>query len=185
MADRMTSEEKARLERIAAKKAERREEAKKFRKEPLRITSLMDALTIILIFLLKSYGSDPMQVPQKKNELILPKSDSMSNMAECVDIQVSRTSIVVKGAAVSKVINGKSVPPDELLNGHIINKLKERLDELRKKAKEQSRSDKFVAEAFIAADQTIPWKLIAQVLYTATRAKYKKFSFAIVKTRGG
>ncbi len=188
MADRMTSEEKARLERIEAKKAERREAAKKFRNDPLKITSLMDALTIILIFLLKSYGSDPMQVPQKKNELILPKSDSMSNMAECVDIQVSRTSIVVKGKAVSKVVDGKNVPSDELsTDGHIIVKLKERLEELKKKAESAASSagKKFVPEAFIAADQKVPWKLVAQVLYTASYVKYKKFSFAIVKTRGG
>jgi len=95
-------EEEILLKKLAEKKAERRN--KKEEPSSFNITSLMDALTIILIFLLKSYGSDPMQVPQKKNELMVPKSDTMSNMAECVDIQISQTSIVVKGKKVDKGI---------------------------------------------------------------------------------
>ncbi len=54
-----------------AKKAARRDrEAKDM---PLTITSLMDAFTIILCFLLKTYGSDPINITQSA-ELRLPGS---------------------------------------------------------------------------------------------------------------
>ncbi len=156
---------------------------------PLTITSLMDALTIILIFLLKSYGSDPMQVPQKKNELMVPKSDSMSNMVECVDIQISRTTIVVKGKKIVAVTNG-TVASSDTSDGFIINALKDALDEIRQKEIDArggaaGSEANFQGDAFIAADTNIPWKLVNQVMLTATRAKYVRFSFAIVKTRGG
>ena len=68
MARELSPEEIAMQKKLADKKAERR--GKKPEESAFNITSLMDALTIILIFLLKSYGSDPMQVPQKKNELM-------------------------------------------------------------------------------------------------------------------
>jgi len=155
---------------------------------PLTITSLMDALTIILIFLLKSYGSDPMQVPQKKNELMVPKSDTMSNMVECVDIQISRTTIVVKGKKVVVVTNG-TVSSSDTPDGFTIKALKDALDEIARKEIEdkggQTTIQNFQGEAFIAADTSIPWKLVNQVMMTCTRAKYMRFSFAVVKTRGG
>jgi len=155
---------------------------------PLSITSLMDALTILLIFLLKSYGSDPMQVPQKKNELMVPKSDSMSNMVECVDIQISRTTIVVKGKKIVAVNNG-SVSSSDTPDGFTIKAVKDVLDEIRQKEIEakgaQGGESAFQGDAFIAADTSIPWKLVNQVMMTCTRAKYVRFSFAIVKTRGG
>jgi len=155
---------------------------------PLTITSLMDALTIILIFLLKSYGSDPMQVPQKKNELMVPKSDTMSNMVECVDIQISRTTIVVKGKKIVGVNNG-SVSSSDTPDGFTIKSLKDALDEIRQKeieAKGAAAGEQgFQGDAFIAADTNIPWKLVNQVMMTCTRAKYIRFSFAVVKTRGG
>lgn len=155
---------------------------------PLSITSLMDALTILLIFLLKSYGSDPMQVPQKKNELMVPKSDSMSNMVECVDIQISRTTIVVKGKKIVAVNNG-SVSSSDTPDGFTIKAIKDTLDEIRQKEIEakggQGGEQAFQGDAFIAADTSIPWKLVNQVMMTCTRAKYIRFSFAIVKTRGG
>ncbi len=152
------------------------------------ITSLMDALTIILIFLLKSYGSDPMQVPQKKNELMVPQSDTMSNMVECVDIQISRSTIVVKGKKIVVVTNG-TVSSSDTPDGFTIKALKDTLDEIRQKeieAKGASAGEAgFQGDAFIAADTSIPWKLVNQVMMTCTRAKYIRFSFAVVKTRGG
>ncbi|MDA3862650.1 MAG: biopolymer transporter ExbD [Deltaproteobacteria bacterium] len=182
--DLRTAEEEAMAKKLAEKKAARRN--KKDEDNPLAITSLMDALTIILIFLLKSYGSDPMSVPQKKNELMIPKSTSMSNMVECVDIQISRTSIVVKGKKVV-TINNLGISSQDAPNGYIIKNLKDRLDDLRNKEIEakQISAKKFQGEAFIAADTKIPWKLVDQVLKTAVRARYLRFSFAIVKTRGG
>ena len=184
MARELSPEEIAVQKKLADKKAERR--GKKPEESSFNITSLMDALTIILIFLLKSYGSDPMQVPQKKNELMVPKSDTMSNMAECVDIQISRTSIVVKGKKVVTLTN-KQISSQDAPDGFIIKGLKDRLDDLRNKEIEQKqeKAAKFQGEAFIAADSQIPWKLVDQVLKTAVRAKYYRFSFAVVKTRGG
>jgi biopolymer transport protein ExbD len=184
----MTPEEALIAKKLAIAKKERRD------KEPyelaFNITSLMDALTIILIFLLKSYGSDPMQVPQKKNELMVPKSDTLSSMAECVDIQISRTSIVVKGKKVITITNMQVASADAPDN-FVILSLKDKLDEVRSKEIEDRlnkdpsfSAKKFKGETFISADEEIPWKLVNQVLITAVRAKYARFSFSVIKTRG-
>jgi biopolymer transport protein ExbD len=183
MAKELTDVEIAIQKKLADKKAERR--GKKPDEMEFNITSLMDALTIILIFLLKSYGSDPMQVPQKKNELMVPKSDTVSNMSDCIDIQISRTSIVVKGKKVVTIVN-KQISSQDSPDGFIIKALKDRLDDLRNKEIEAKQTKgKYQGEAFISADTEIPWKLVDQVLKTAVRARFYRFSFSVVKTRGG
>lgn len=154
---------------------------------PLKITSLMDALTIILIFLLKSYGSDPININQKEGEMILPKSVSTSNMADSVDIHISASTILVRNSAVVNVKNGrvdansKRDGPDGFFIDPLFKKLKEEAKRL--KASEKQGGKKFSGDAIIAAHKGTPYRLLAEVLYTANQAEFKTYTFAIVKTR--
>ncbi len=170
-------------EKKAAKIAERRKAVHM----PLSITSLLDALTIILLFLLKSYGSNPINITQRRGELMLPKSMSTANMADMVDIHVGATSILVHGKPVCSVKNGKveeSVKRDGA-DGFFITPLYKALKEKAKELKTKAKSSgfKFEGNAFIAAHKAIPYRLLSEVLYTANQAEFKLYSFAIVKTR--
>jgi len=154
---------------------------------PLRITSLLDALVIILIFLLKTYGSDPININQKEGEMILPKSVTMSNMADAVDIQVSASSILVRNQAVVNVKDGRvdANAKRDGAEGFFISPLFDKLkDEAKKlKAAEKQGGPRFSGDAILAAHSSTPYRLLAEVLYTANQAEFKTYTFAVVKTR--
>ena len=175
------------FEKKKQKKWIKRQLRRKAEDMPLKITSLMDALTIILIFLLKSYGSDPININQKEGEMLLPKSVSTTNMADAVDIQISASTILVRNSAVVNVKNGKVDAnskrdgPDGFFIDPLFKKLKDEAKKL--KAAEKQGGKKFAGDAIIAAHKGTPYRLLAEVLYTANQAEFKTYTFAIVKTR--
>lgn len=175
------------FEKKKQKKALKREARRKAVDMPLTITSLMDALTIILIFLLKSYGSDPININQKEGEMLLPKSLSTSNMSDAVDLQVTASTILVRNTAVVNVKNGrvdansKRDGPDGFFIDPLFKKLKEEAKKL--KAAEKQGGRKFNGDAIIACHKGTPYRLLAEVLYTANQAEFKTYTFAIVKIK--
>ena len=76
-------------ERAAALKAKR-----KFEEWPFSITSLMDAMTILLIFLLITLTSDPLNVKQDEN-LLLAKSSVKFKPVDAIPITITKTHILV------------------------------------------------------------------------------------------
>ena len=171
----------------AFKKKQKILERRRVKKMPLLINSLMDALVIILCFLLKSYGDNPVNITQKEDEMTLPKSNSTSNMANAIDIHVGASAILVRGKPVVNVKNGKvdeNVKRDGA-DGFFITPLYKKLKEEAKmlKTKGKTSGTKFTGDALVAAHSEIPYRLLSEVLYTANQAEFKTYSFAIVKTR--
>ncbi len=76
-------------ERIAALKAKR-----KFEEWPFSITSLMDAMTILLVFLLISLTSDPLNIKQDA-ALKLPESMSPFKPADIIPITITKRALLV------------------------------------------------------------------------------------------
>jgi len=154
----------------------------------LAITSLLDALTIILLFLLKSFGANPVNITQKKGELQLPKSMSTANMADMVDIHVGESAILVHGKSINVSVKNGKVDENVKRDGAdgffitpLYKKLKEKAKQFKTKAKRAGW--KFEGNALVAADKGIPYRLLSEVLYTANQAEFKLYSFAIVKKR--
>ncbi len=169
------------------KKKEKIAERRRVKKMPLLINSLMDALVIILCFLLKSYGDNPVNITQREGEMTLPQSESTSNMADAIDIHVGASAILVRGDAVVNVRNGKvdeNVKRDGA-DGFFITPLYNRLKEEAKmlKTRSQQAGINFTGDALVAVHNDIPYRLLSEVLYTANQAEFKTYSFAIVKTR--
>src|SRR3954466_7801071 len=65
----------------------------------LQLTSMMDVLVIIVIFLLKSYGLSIMQVPQQ-DKLELPKSKATDVFGEGTTLQIAQDKIMVDNETV-------------------------------------------------------------------------------------
>lgn len=137
MANEMSPELQYWFEKKKQKKALKRQLRRRASNMPLNINSLMDALTIILIFLLKSYGSDPINITQKEGEMLLPKSVSTSNMADAVDITISASTVLVRNNAVVNVKNGrvdansKRDGPDGFFIDPLFKKLKDEAKKLK------------------------------------------------------
>jgi hypothetical protein len=185
----LTAEEQYLMDKAREKALAKRAERRKVIPNPLQINSLMDALTIILIYLLQNFASDPINVNQKEGEMLLPHSVSTTNMADSVDITVSASSILVRNTAVVNVKNGrvdansKRDGPDGFFIDPLFKKLKDEAKKL--KAAEKQGGAKFAGLAFLAVHKGTPYRLLAEVLYTANQAEFKTYTFAIVKIKEG
>jgi len=172
----------------AAKKASRRGREQKG--QPLAITSLMDAMVIILIFLLKSYASDPVNI-QQSDVLELPTSVATEALERAVVIAITSDAILVDDVKVVGLRNGAVDPSNKRdgANGFFIEPLYQSLQNAMQKAKAmQQRNSQAVTSlglAMILGDRRVSYRLLSEVLYTAGQAEFSRFKFAVVKVGKG
>lgn len=148
------------------------------------ITSLMDAMTIILVFLLMNYSVDPIRV-DASDDLRLPPSNTEINPQASASITVSAVGIVVNDKVVVPVKDGTV---DKAFKGGDENALQiqplfEALNEAAQTQKEISQriGSKFEGLLTVIAHQETTYRLITEVLYTAGQAEFQKFKFTVLK----
>lgn len=161
----------------------------------LTITSLMDAMTIILCFLLKSYEATDVTVAASK-ELQIPASSALAPIKKTVQLVVSQKGILVDGTPtveVQEILDDDGNPTfqvaDSEKKGQLITEL---YDELLDKAEEQKdiaaqtgiEEAKFKGQVLLQCDKNLPFNLIREVMYTAGQAQFGEFKFVVIKTSG-
>lgn len=179
---------------VAAQAAEQRK-ARNARRRPsdpgsVTINSLMDALFIILVFLLMNYSLDPLRVDSSE-DLKLPPSTTEISPDPSAAVTVSAKAIVVNNEVIVQVKDGQV---DKAFKGGDdtalqIQPLFEALNEEAQNQKNVSQltGGKFDGVLTIIAHGETPYRLLTEVLYTAGQAEFQKFKFAVVKggLRGG
>jgi biopolymer transport protein ExbD len=152
----------------------------------LSITSLMDVMTILLVFLLKNYSASPVQLKQAP-DLKLPFSKSQLLPAESTAVTVTMNSVVVNDVPVLRIENGVVSEADRSGGGYLIDPLFQKLQEEvdhQKKVASFNKQAEFEGLITIVADRHVPFSLLSQVMYTAGQAQFSKFKFAVVKGEG-
>ncbi len=100
--------------------------AKKKRKieEPTGVTmnSLLDILTIILVFLLKSYSTDPVQLKQAE-DLKPPFSSAMLKAEQSTTVTLTLNNLLVDDKAVLRIEQGVVGEGDTSSNGFLVDAL--------------------------------------------------------------
>ncbi len=150
----------------------------------LNINSLLDILSVILVFLLKSYSSNTVQI-KPSVDLQAPFSRSSVPPQESTAITVTLKNVLVNDSPVIKLTTGQ-VPENSLSSGgYLIDplfaKLQEEVDHQQKIAK-YNKNAEFKGIVTIIADRNVPFKLLTQVMYTAGQATYSRFKFAVIKS---
>lgn len=163
----------------ASKFANRRKKAQVL---DVDITSLLDILTILLVFLLQSYNSSGVIINVPK-DIELPRSASQTMNNFGVNIQVSKTKIWVDDAEVVNTDNldqgkiydegGRRIVPlfDELV------KIKETIKQSEKLSPE---AKKFSGIANLVVDKSLKYSYLKRVMYTCAQAGYKEFKFVVL-----
>lgn len=150
----------------------------------LTMNSLMDVMTIILVFLLKSYSTDPVQL-KPAADLKPPFSTSELRPAESTTLTVTLNNLLVDDKPVLALQDGKVPDSDKSGGGFMIQPLFESLTdavEHQKRILKFQRNGKgFSGIITIIADRHVPFNLLSQVMYTAGQATYSKFKFMVVK----
>ncbi len=149
----------------------------------VNINSLMDIMVIMLVFLLKSYGEEPIRAVG--DDLKVPQSTSQLEPVDTMTVTVTRTALLVNDSTVVDVREGEVDPSHKDGDGSLrIEPLLESLNDAveQERAEAELLGEEFEPEATIIADQTTPHRLILEVLYTATEAQLTQFRFAIIRS---
>lgn len=178
---------------MAMYKRELRKAIRKNNVEPeinfLNITAMLDMMTIILVFLLKSMASQTASIPQSA-DLTIPKSILTTEASqEGVAVLVSKSWIVVDDAQVIPVpadathgVEGKYKRngPNDLYITELANRLQNWRD--RDKAiRAQTGKDTSGSEAILIADRDTPYRLLVEVLFTLGQTEFNKFHLMVLQ----
>jgi biopolymer transport protein ExbD len=177
-------------------KRELRKAIQKNRAEPeinfLNITAMMDMMTIILVFLLKSLSNSPASLPQSQ-DLQLPKSiltTEPDQEPEGLAVIVSKSQIIVGETVVCPV------PPDAAQygteakykrgsrNDYFIVPLGSSLQAWRdsdKRIRMATGRDPSFSDAILIADGQTPYRLLTEVMYTLGQTEFSKFHMMVLQ----
>jgi biopolymer transport protein ExbD len=170
-------------------KAALRKAIRRNAKEPeidfLNITAMLDLMTIILVFLLKSVSSSSGAIPQSK-DLALPTSVMTAEPAqEGVVVLVTKSQILV-GEDPNPIVllpgrdqlASTGLDQKYMRDGTYIVPLGNALSharEMDKAIRTQKGLDTSTSEAILVIDETTPYKLLIQVLYTLGESEYGRY----------
>ncbi|MFP4597138.1 MAG: ExbD/TolR family protein [Persicimonas sp.] len=174
---------------IKAQRARKARRAKGGRRgddsKAMNINSLMDILVILLVFLLKSYGDEPVKVTGE--DLQVPKSTTKLTPEDMTTITVTRSAIMVNDKKCKGCdIKGGEIDRSQKKGGESGLQIQPVYDDLKESVEQKKRQVKLLNQKYdpvvtIIADQTTPYRLITEVMYTAGQAELSKFKFAVIQ----
>lgn len=136
---------------------------KRYAKEnsELDITSLLDVLVILLVFLLKSYNASDLKLDLVKN-LTLPDSEQRKLGSQNIVVQIDKNqSVFVDNQLIGSFSQGST---------------QTKLIEILKNDEEQKPTKKVINLVF---DQDTPYSIIQQVMNSSSQVGYSQFKFIV------
>jgi biopolymer transport protein ExbD len=163
---------------MAPKKRKEREAAGEIKE--LNITAMMDIMTIILVFLIKSYSTSSVTVTASE-DIRPPISTTRQTPKDTIAITVTPKGILVGDRRKVELVNmtvskadleGKKILPLDAA-------LKKEVEKLKYIA-ERNPAAPFNHEVSVIGDKRIPYELLSSVLYTAGQNELENFRFIVI-----
>ena len=164
--------------------------AKEIEIDFLNITAMLDMMTIILVFLLKSMSSSSASLPQSA-DLTMPKSVLTTEASqEGVAVLISRSQIVVDDNTVCAVPTDathgveakyKRSGPTDLYIVPLANALQS-WRERDRQVRLATGKDPSASEAIVIADAGTPYRLLVEVLFTLGQSEFAKFHLMVLQS---
>ncbi|MBX7113003.1 MAG: biopolymer transporter ExbD [Myxococcaceae bacterium] len=167
------------LRKALSRKRRKEREAEGEIKE-LNITAMMDMMTIILVFLLKSYASSSVSMTQSE-DIRIPVSSTRVAPKDTVSVTITTKSILVGDKKKVDLINAALQAKD--LSGRTVVPLNDALKKEVEKLKfiaERNPNAPFTGELSVIGDKRIPYDLLLSVLYTAGQNELGNYRFIVV-----
>jgi biopolymer transport protein ExbD len=160
----------------------------------LNITAMLDIMTIILVFLLKSLGESAAAVPQS-DDLKIPTSVLRTEPSqEGVILTLSKTQILLDDSQVLQLPSRDSMVqtgvgesnkrngPNDLYITPLGNALS-RAREADKVVRQTKGRDASYSEAIIIADGTTPYRLLMEVLFTLGQNEFARYHLMVMQAK--
>lgn len=177
------------MSRLAGKKAIRSYARKLAEPEvikDLNITPMMDMMTIILVFLLKTFSGTTSTITFDAN-LQIPNSTTQLKPKEAVSVTVTKKVILVEGDGIAPITGGKVDPAVKRdgENGYFITPLVEVLEKHARREKKVAEltGAPWEAQLMLVADQTTPYRLLTEVLYSCGQAGFQNYRLLVLKSK--
>ena len=161
----------------------------------LNITAMLDMMTIILVFLLKSLSASTASLPQSQ-DLQLPKTiltTSPDSEPEGLAVIVSKSQIIVGETVVCPVSPDAAQYGVEAKykrgsrNDYFIVPLGSALQSWRdtdKRIRMATGRDPSQSEAILIADVSTPYRLLTEVMFTLGQTEFAKFHMMVLQGGG-
>ncbi|QSQ16225.1 ExbD/TolR family protein [Myxococcus landrumensis] len=167
---------------LARKKRKEREAAGEIKE--LNITAMMDMMTILLVFLLKSFASSSAAVTASE-DVRPPISTTRATPRDTVAVTITPKSILVGEREVLRLKDGQL--PTQALQGRLVLPLDAQLKKEVEKLKyiaERNPQAPFSKELSVIADRKVPYDMLLSVLYTAGQNELENYRFVVLKKEG-
>ncbi len=161
----------------------------------LNITAMLDMMTIILVFLLKSMANSAASMPQS-DDLKIPKSVLTTEMTEeaqsGVAVVISKSQIMLDGNFVANVpanaVQGlegkyKRSGVNDLFIVPLANQARAFRDR-DKQLRQQKGKDASYSEALIIADRGTPFRVLLEVFNTLNQSEFAKLHLMALQGTG-
>ncbi len=149
----------------------------------IQITSMVDMFVILLVFLLKSYSTSPVQLTASK-DMTLPASTSMKDPTDVLKLQVSKNAIWVEDKKIVELKDGiLDVKDIDQNDTQFIRTLYTELDGMANKSRSiasKNEEMEFDGKVIMQADRSLPYELLKKVMYTSMMAGYSDVKIAVL-----
>ncbi len=150
----------------------------------IQITSLVDMFVILLVFLLKSYSTSPVNITLKDG-LRIPESTSTTDPVDVVKMVVAQDGVFVEEKKVLE-LEGGQVPAAQVdkNDSSFIRSLFEELDARAKHAKsiqEVNDAFEFDGQILLQADRELSYEVLQKIMYTSMMAGYAEVKLAVAQ----
>ena len=149
----------------------------------IQITSMVDMFVILLVFLIKSYSTSPVNITPS-DDIRLPSSIVETHPVEVLKVMVSKTGVFVEDVKVVDLENG-TIDSKYLdkSDTDYIPELFKHLDAEARKSQEISKvneTHEFEGKVIVQADKDLTYALLKKVMHTSAVAGYSDIKFAVV-----
>lgn len=151
----------------------------------LDITSLLDILVILLVFLLKSYSSSGIIINVPEG-IVLPSSVSKTNNSPGVMVQVSADKIWVDDEEILTTDDGVKFEGDRLYDQGgrriipLFDALVKKKQEIDLIAASSPNAKPFSGVANFIVDKTLKYSYLKKLMYTCAEAGFKEYKFVVM-----
>jgi biopolymer transport protein ExbD len=133
-----------------------------------QLTSLVDVMAIILVFLIKTFSTEG-NIITPSPDLELPVSTSVKKPEPRWGIEISKNLVLSDGATIAST--SAYAKGDSLLIPELLTWLEK---------KRSMRADT-TSQALIQCDKEVPYAIVKKVMYTCSKARFTDFSVLVIQ----
>ncbi len=144
----------------------------------LNLVPMMDMMTVLLVFLVKNFMTDPQSI-QINESLRPPESSATVEMGPATTITITAEEILVESKVVVRLADITLAGSKEVAIPKLFDELQNEVS--KREALADRGGPPFDGKMLLVAHQSTPYSLITSVLYTAGEAKFSSYRLVVMK----